>query len=101
MAEMTLWRETKILQAAIDKYGKRGQVIVAIEEMAELTKALTKWLRYYKNDKTVECAESLIDNIHEEMADVSIMLNQLSLIFGEAPEIEIEKLERLESRINN
>jgi len=35
----------------------------------------------------------------EERADVSIMLNQLDLIFGDNVEKEIEKLERLEKRV--
>ena len=40
-----------------------------------------------------------IPNILEEMADVSIMLNQLSLIFGDCNEQEIAKLERLEAHV--
>ena len=70
--EMTQEREIAILEGAIKKFGYREQVIVAIEEMAELQKELTKWLR--SKGKTA--------GLLEEMADVSIMLNQLQLIFG-------------------
>lgn len=84
--EMTQEREAAILENAIKKFGPRPQVIVAIEEMAELQKELTKWLR----------GKSKYENMMEEMADVSIMLNQLELIFGEPVEEEIAKLERLE-----
>lgn len=40
-------------------------------------------------------------DLMEEMADVSIMLNQLELIFGEPIDQEIAKLEQLEERLHN
>ena len=64
------------------------QVIVAIEELAELQKELTKSLR----DKTN------IDNIIEEMADVYIMLEQMKLYFNindsQINQIKSEKIQR-------
>ena len=87
--EMTQEREIAILEGAIKKFGYREQVIVAIEEMAELQKELTKWLG--SKGKTA--------GLLEEMADVSIMLNQLQLIFGDPVEQEIAKLERLEGLV--
>ena len=84
--EMTQEREIAILEGAIKKFGPRPQVIVSIEELAELQKELTKWLR----------GKGTRDGLMEEMADVSIMLNQLELIFGDPVEEEIAKLERLE-----
>lgn len=87
--EMTQEREIAILEGAIKKFGVRPQVIVAIEEMAELQKELTKWLRGKRNPA----------GLLEEMADVSIMLNQLELIFGDPVEEEIAKLERLEGMV--
>ena len=87
--EMTQEREIAILEGAIKKFGYREQVIVAIEEMAELQKEWTKWLR--SKGKTA--------GLLEEMADVSIMLNQLQLIFGDPVEQEIAKLERLEGLV--
>lgn len=87
--EMTQDREIAILEGAIKKWGYRLQVIVAIEELAELQKELTKWLRGKCNPA----------GLLEEMADVSIMLNQLQLIFGDPIEQEITKLERLEKLV--
>lgn len=95
--KMNQEREGKILEDAIQTWGEAAQIIVAIEEMSELTKALTKFLRFR------ECASGDPHQIHvdiqEEMADVGIMLNQLALIFGDPTEAEILKLIRLEQRI--
>ena len=92
--KMTQEREGRILEAAIDTWGPEMQMIVAIEEMSELTKALTKYIRAY--DVT-----EIEANIREEMADVVIMLNQLALIFGDTTEEEIRKLNRLQRRIED
>lgn len=96
-AEMTQEREAAILEAAIAKHGTVPQVIVAIEEQAELIVAICKFLRHTlcgQYEKTAVLAA-----MSEERADVSIMLNQLDLIFGDNVEKEIEKLERLEKRV--
>ena len=62
--------DTVIIEA-IETYGKDSQCKVAIEEMSELTKEICKNFRGRPN----------IDSIAEEIADVSIMLMQLELIF--------------------
>lgn len=77
----------KLLQKAIDHYGKDNQVKKSIEEMAELTKALCK---------------GDVENIKEEIADVQIMLYQLQMIFyngNELSEYVARKLLRLENRM--
>jgi len=56
-----------IYQKAIDTFGVPGQVDILIEEMAELTQALLKWRR----------GKDVMDNVHEEVADVEIMLAQI------------------------
>ena len=89
--EMTQEREAAILESAIKKFGPRLQVIVAIEELSELQKELTKWLR----------GKGTREGLMEEMADVFIMLNQLELIFGNPTEEEIAKLERLEGLVQD
>lgn len=95
--EMTQEREAKILEGAIKTWGEEAQSVVAIEELSELTKALTKWLRH---DLTGQGDyEQIVADIREEMADVGIMLNQLCLIFGDPTEEEILKLLRLEQRV--
>jgi NTP pyrophosphatase (non-canonical NTP hydrolase) len=63
-----------ILRDAIDTFGEDLQMMVAIEEMAELTKVLSKVARYGMQDRLREKAK-------EEIADVAIMLLQLMMIF--------------------
>lgn len=96
MAEMTQEREAKILQDAVDVYGTDSQIGVAIEEMSELTHALSRYQRAKREGKLDELH---VRDILLEMADVQIMLNQLRLIFGDDVEEEIFKLERLERRL--
>ena len=68
---------------------------MCIEEMAELTKALCKAKRHKRPD-------NWLASIYEEIADVTIMLEQIVLIFdGEVVvplEIE-EKLKRLQEEV--
>lgn len=92
---MTQEREVRILEAAIQKYGTQRQILKAVEEMGELIATLTKYLNA---DDLDECH---VEKVYEEMADVSIMLNQLCLIFGEPVEQEIYKLECLERKVVN
>ena len=68
--EETLRNNIKI----VEHYGYEKQIPVWIEEMSELTKELCKWSR--KGNLHPE----LIDNIKEEIADVTICLDQLKYI---------------------
>lgn len=83
-----------IEQAAIDKYGKTLQMVVAIEELSELIKELTKNIRGKNNH----------DAIVEEIADVYIMLDQVMMMndiwLNEVVEKMYEKLNRLKERMN-
>lgn len=79
---------------AVSAYGVKSQLIVAIEELSELQKELTKQLR----------GGGDINRISEEMADVYIMLEQLGIIFGNGSLMQnwkYKKLKRLEQRIRN
>lgn len=80
-----------LLQQAIDTWGEDAQVSMAIEECSELITALTQFWRGRKTKAEVA----------EEIADVSIMMRQLRLIFGyqEVNEIEAGKLARLKKRL--
>lgn len=94
---MTAEREGKILEDAINTWGAKAQIVKAMEEMAELIQALSRRLLcMYLNAPGGNAA---LENVREEMADVSIMLNQLELIFGDTTEEEIRKLLRLEAKI--
>lgn len=89
--------DEEILQDAIDTYGRNSQINIAMEELAELIQALSKFNRDNSDWNTV-------DNISEEMADVIIMLSQLEIIFGNSEDINTyidSKLKRLYNRIKN
>lgn len=87
-----------IMLRAIHRYGEAAQIDVAVEEMAELTKALCKVKRATPGATTT----AAIANVIEEIADVQIMLDQLRLIFARSTEeVEEDKLRRLLSRINS
>lgn len=82
----------KILQDAVSTFGYDAQITKAIEELCELTHALCRYqnaLRFGKLD------ELHVRDVHYEMADVQIMLDQLRLMFGDCAEEETFKLERL------
>ena len=88
---MTAW-ETAVCKRAVDAYGKEHQLIICMEEMAELTKELTKNLRGRRN----------LQDISEEVADVEIMLEQVKVIFDLKEEVfedKEAKLLRLQKRI--
>ena len=77
---------------AIETFGKQMQMIVAIEELAELIQALTKVLRF-KPD---------FDNVAEETADAEIAIEELKIMFNNRKDVEdwtTKKLVRLEDRI--
>lgn len=97
--EMTQEREAAILEGAINKWGNTLHITVAIEELSELQKALCKYQRWAISTEDGEGRAEVVAAIKEEIADVSIMLNQLELIFGDCTEEEISKLERLEKMV--
>ena len=84
--------EIYIAKKAISLYSKEAQIWMAIEEMAELNNALAKHRRNRVTD---------ID-VCEEIADVYIMMVQLSYIFGieDVSSIIESKIKRLEERMN-
>ncbi len=87
-----------IMLRAIHRYGEAAQIDMAVEEMAELTKALCKVKRATPGATTT----AAIANVIEEIAGVQIMLDQLRLIFARSTdEVEEEKLRRLLGRLNS
>lgn len=78
--------------------GEAAQIDMAVEEMAELTKALCKVKRATPGATTT----AAVSNVIEEIADVQIMLDQLRLIFARSTdEVEEDKLRRLLGRLNS
>ena len=82
----------KICRAALEAFGERAQMTMAIEEMSELAKELCKRCRGRDN----------VEALAEEIADVEIMLQQMVMLFDCAGQVETfrrHKLERLAGRI--
>lgn len=74
------------------KFGNDKQLIKAIEEMAELQKAISKYLLGDKDGK----------DIIQEVADVEIMTEQIKLMFDchkEVEKIKVNKIQRMLDRI--
>lgn len=87
-----------IMLRAIHRYGEAAQIDMAVEEMAELTKAICKVKRAQAGAEM----GAAVENVVEEIADVQIMLEQLRLIFARSTdEVEEEKLRRLLGRLNS
>lgn len=87
--------EIEIMRSAIRKNGKAMQTVVAIEELSELQKELSKFIRG-KGDR---------ENLIEEVADVLIMITQIQLMYH-IPDDEVEKvmhfkLNRLKERMQD
>lgn len=61
----------------VNKFGADKQIDIAIEEMAELIKALCKFNR--RNEATDR--QEVFRNIEEELADVVICMSELCYIF--------------------
>lgn len=82
----------EIFRRALEAFGAQAQMVMAIEEMSELTKELCKHRRGRDN----------VEAIAEEIADVEIMLQQMVLLFdcpGQVETFRRYKLERLAERI--
>ena len=81
-----------MLEKAIETFGPEHQQLMAIEEMSELQKELCKRYRGFDNQ----------EHIAEEIADVEIVLEQLTMMFRcreKVSEIRAEKVKRLWERI--
>ena len=81
--------------AVLTKYGIRSQRLMVVEECSELIKAVCKMFR--------EMTAKNIENFHEEVIDVIVMLQQMLLADGISME-EVnrrakEKLERALQRL--
>lgn len=88
MQELTL-EEIEIMSDMIEKFGEK-QMIIAVEELSELQKEICKKLRNPHSTSD--------EHILEEMADVYIMLTQITIFYqlkvDDIMKIMKEKLER-------
>ena len=84
--------DKELFQAAIDKWGKALQLVMVLEETAELQKEVCKLIRG-------DWSSSRMDNVAEEIADVRLCVDQLEYMCGIRAKVDIErnlKLKRLE-----
>lgn len=79
----TTFRQDKIIKETVNIYGDK-QYMTAVEEMAELMQAISKYLRinYSGCDDVSQIQKEAINNITAEMADVYVMLEQLQLMLN-------------------
>lgn len=78
--------EEKLFQEAILKWGTEGQIEMIIEEMAELTVAIQHWKRGRVDT----------EKIADELSDVGIMVDQLSLMLD--PDSDVSRRRYLRYR---
>lgn len=82
----------EVYRRAIDTYGEEPQLWMVIEEMSELAKEICKFMRGKR------CPVDIAD----EIADVTIMLEQATMIFGVDDLVREHidaKVERLKERV--
>lgn len=87
--------DRQVLRDAITTWGDDLQELIAIEEMAELTKALVKFRRKFSSNER--------QGVVDEIADVQIMIWQLAEMYDriEVQEAITKKMERLKSRLDH
>lgn len=69
--------DKRIIEETLDRYGIEKQSLVAMEELAELQKAISKLVRNPKEKTKPLEFKGLRHNLIEEMADVLICMDQL------------------------
>ncbi len=89
----------ELLKRAIDKWGKRSQIDMMIEECAELIIALHKCTKRVFDPADTSAR---INDVCEELADVQLMLNQMRLLFGpkDIDDWYVVKTERLRNLLD-
>jgi hypothetical protein len=85
-----------IFAEIVEKWGRVAQMIMTLEETAELQKEVCKILRG-------DYSSSRMDSLATEIADVELMCQQLKFMFSLESKVEIEmdyKLERVIKRLH-
>lgn len=95
------------LERAIETYGEPHQLVVAMEECAELIQAISKIQRRWKGEVSLIKEMSnlkCLDNLSEEMADVYICFQQLLMMFKNQDDVQMyidQKISRLARRLDD
>ena len=83
--------DKQIIEETLDRYGIKMQSLVAMEELAELQKAISKLVRNPEEKTKPLEFKGLKNNLIEEMADVLICMDQL-IEFYHIQRLEIQEL---------
>ena len=71
-----------VYEDAITKWGTTAQLDQMIEEMAELTMAISKYKRKF-NDSLLDYQKvGVMENLYTEIADVKLMIEEMEYMFG-------------------
>ena len=92
MEKVTYAERKATYKVALRKWGIDAQVMMAVEEMSELTKEICKLFR----------GKGTLDDLADEIADVLITIEQLKLIYdlGDAVDDHMAmKIQRLQDRL--
>lgn len=92
MNQICYGKREQVYRDALKVYGQNMQEIVAIEELSEVTKEVCKMKR----------GDGSVGRLAEEIADATIVLEQLRLIYGVNDEVCAfmdQKISRLEKNI--
>ena len=93
----------EILQKAIKHYGTHNQMLKCIEECGELSRAISRILIELSSGDGFTTEESE-ENLHEELADVLIMVEQMIMMFDCGDEVfiqQVKKIKRLKERLED
>lgn len=89
--------DSRIVEEAVEKWGVEAQLFQAMEEMAELIHALSKWRR---NDMRKKYRKWVL----EELTDVNIMMWQISYMLKltdkEVNKMLDKKMDKLKKKLN-
>ena len=93
----------EVLRQAINTYGTHNQMLKCIEECGELSRAISRILIELSSGDgfTTEASE---ENLYEEIADVTIMLKQLVMMFQCEGKVQVQvmlKTNRLKERLEH
>lgn len=96
-------RLNALYQRAINRFGSINQMLKASEELAELNQALMKYMQVIDDGTKGEVRDRICDHISEEMADVVITKEQLSIILNNVDDVHVwkrKKQQRLLERLD-
>ena len=93
----------EILEKAIKTYGTHNQMLKCIEECGELSRAVSRILTELSSGDGFTTEESE-ENLYEEIADVTIMLKQMVMMFQCEGKVQVQlmkKINRLKERLEH